>query len=72
MFCSREYQPTSRLNQQNEKSTSNYVDVYVVVIGVFGAGVITSVTGLGLCVAVFEVDSGFKPVKGPCGVFASG
>ena len=24
MFCSREYQPTSRLNKQNEKSTSNY------------------------------------------------
>ena len=24
MFCSREYQLTSRLNQQNEKLTSNY------------------------------------------------
>ena len=23
MFCSREYQPASRLNQQNEKPTSN-------------------------------------------------
>ena len=25
MFCSREYQPTSRLNQQNERSTSNFI-----------------------------------------------
>ena len=24
MFCSRKYQPTSRLNQQNEKSTPNF------------------------------------------------
>ena len=25
MFCSREYQPTTRLNQQNEKHTSNCI-----------------------------------------------
>ena len=25
LFCSRENQLTSRLNQQNEKSTSNYI-----------------------------------------------
>ena len=28
MFCPREYQPTSRLNQQNEKPTSKYPLVY--------------------------------------------
>ena len=27
MFCSREYQPTSRLNQQNEKPTSKHDDI---------------------------------------------
>ena len=28
MFCFREYQPTSRLNEQNKKSTSNDAEAY--------------------------------------------
>ena len=49
MFCSREYQPTSRLNQQNEKSTSNFTTR----VWVRGAALVlrlgkTSAEGIGL------------------------
>ena len=42
----------------------------VMVAGVFGAGVITPEAEMGLCIAVFKVVSGFKPIVGLCRVFA--
>ena len=46
-----------------------YLHVYVIV-AVVGAGVITCVTGVGLCGDIFMVVLSFKSVESPSGVFA--
>ena len=65
------YLTTNVLDTFTEPLSIGYHHVDVIVI-ILGAGINTSGTGEGLCVAIFMMVLGFKSVLGPCRVFVPG